>query len=157
MDTRASADILGELRHVLKSRTSLIIAHRIATVKDADHIVVLADGRIVEQGTHQALIARNGAYARMVDRELKDDRRPEEIEEANAHVRKAKIGRRYNQRQDRDRYLTNITIGSFTPLLVSDFAGVRHVDRGGSHVTGHAAAYPARGGSARSALGIYLA
>ncbi len=89
VDTRTSADILGELRHVLKSRTSLIIAHRIATVKDADHIVVLADGRIVEQGTHQALIARNGAYARMVDRELKDDRRPEEIEEANAHVRKA--------------------------------------------------------------------
>lgn len=89
VDTRTAADILAELRHVVASRTSLIIAHRIATVKDADHIVVMADGRIVEQGTHHALIAKNGAYARMVERELKDDTQTDEIEEVSAHVRKA--------------------------------------------------------------------
>jgi ATP-binding cassette, subfamily B, multidrug efflux pump len=73
VDTQTAADILGDLRQVLKSRTSLIIAHRIATVKDADFIVVMDEGAIVEVGTHQALIARDGLYARMVDRELRGE------------------------------------------------------------------------------------
>lgn len=73
VDTRTAGDILSDLRTVLRSRTSLIIAHRIATVKDADHIVVMAEGRIVEQGTHTQLIANNGFYARMVERELKQE------------------------------------------------------------------------------------
>jgi ATP-binding cassette, subfamily B, multidrug efflux pump len=73
VDTQTAADILADLRQVLKTRTSLIIAHRIATVKDADHIIVMAEGRVVEQGTHQELIARNGDYARMVERELREE------------------------------------------------------------------------------------
>jgi ATP-binding cassette subfamily B protein len=73
VDTQTAADILSELRQVLQTRTSLIIAHRIATVKDADHIVVMNNGEIVEQGTHADLIAQNELYARMVERELKDD------------------------------------------------------------------------------------
>jgi ATP-binding cassette, subfamily B, multidrug efflux pump len=72
VDTKTSADILGDLRHVLRTRTSIIIAHRIATVKDADLIVVMDEGRIVEQGNHASLIAQNGMYARMVERELQD-------------------------------------------------------------------------------------
>jgi ATP-binding cassette subfamily B protein len=72
VDTHTAADILSELRHVLRTRTSLIIAHRIATVKDADRIVVMADGRIVEQGKHGELIARGGFYARMAERELQE-------------------------------------------------------------------------------------
>jgi ATP-binding cassette subfamily B protein len=70
VDTHTAADILSELRHVLRTRTSLIIAHRIATVKDADFIVVMNDGRIVEQGNHPDLIAQGGFYAQMVEREL---------------------------------------------------------------------------------------
>jgi ATP-binding cassette, subfamily B, multidrug efflux pump len=73
VDTQTAADILADLRQVLKTRTSLIIAHRIATVKDADLIIVMSDGQIVEQGTHDELIARDGLYARMVERELKDE------------------------------------------------------------------------------------
>lgn len=73
VDTHTAADILSDLRHVLRTRTSLIIAHRIATVKDADHVVVMDNGQIVEEGTHDTLIARGGMYARMVERELKTE------------------------------------------------------------------------------------
>ncbi|MBC8171932.1 MAG: ABC transporter ATP-binding protein [Anaerolineae bacterium] len=73
VDTQTAADILADLRKVLKTRTSFIIAHRVATVKDADSIIVMVDGQIVEQGTHQELIARHGVYTRMVERELKEE------------------------------------------------------------------------------------
>ena len=75
VDTHTAADILAELRSVLNTRTSLIIAHRIATVKDADHIFVMDNGRIIENGTHDSLIALNGAYTQMVERELKEEDR----------------------------------------------------------------------------------
>jgi ATP-binding cassette, subfamily B, multidrug efflux pump len=79
VDTQTAAEILGDLRQVLRTRTSLIIAHRIATVKDADLIIVMDEGGIVEQGTHESLIRRGGMYAGMVERELTEEKAQQEI------------------------------------------------------------------------------
>jgi ATP-binding cassette subfamily B protein len=70
IDMHTAADILGDLKHVLRHRTSVLIAHRIATVKDADLIVVMDGGRVIEQGTHDELVALGGLYTSMVEREL---------------------------------------------------------------------------------------
>jgi ATP-binding cassette subfamily B protein len=70
VDTHTAAEILGGLREVMQDRTSIIIAQRIATVKDADRIIVLHDGRIVEQGAHRELVQQGGRYAAMYRREL---------------------------------------------------------------------------------------
>ena len=70
VDTNTAAQILKELRSVMQDRTSIIIAQRIASVKDADQIVLLHDGRIIEQGVHRELIAFGGHYASMYRREL---------------------------------------------------------------------------------------
>ncbi len=70
VDTYTEAEILGRLRGVMRERTSIVVAHRISTVKDADEILVLDDGRIAERGSHRALLERDGLYARMYRRQL---------------------------------------------------------------------------------------
>jgi ATP-binding cassette subfamily B protein len=70
VDTHTAAQILAALREVTRGRTSIIIAQRVATVKDADQIIVLDEGRIVERGSHQELLRRGGRYAAMYRREL---------------------------------------------------------------------------------------
>ncbi len=70
VDTHTAAEILRHLRRVMEGRTTIIIAQRIATVKDADEIVVLEDGAIVERGTHPDLVRLDGRYAAMYRREL---------------------------------------------------------------------------------------
>ncbi len=70
VDTHTAAEILRNLRKVMQGRTSILIAQRIATVKDADQIVVLHNGAIVERGTHAELVQLNGRYAGMYKREL---------------------------------------------------------------------------------------
>ncbi len=65
LDSATEADIQSALREVSNRRTTLVIAHRLSTVTDADEIIVMDGGRIVERGTHEALIARDGAYAEM--------------------------------------------------------------------------------------------
>jgi ATP-binding cassette subfamily B protein len=70
VDTHTAAEILRNLRRVMQGRTSILIAQRIATVKDADQIVVLHHGTIVEQGAHAELVQLNGRYAAMYKREL---------------------------------------------------------------------------------------
>ncbi len=73
VDTKTAAEILTSLRTVLKTRTSIIIAQRMATVKDCDFIVVMDNGTIIENGTHDELIAAGGLYASMVDREAQQE------------------------------------------------------------------------------------
>jgi ATP-binding cassette subfamily B protein len=70
VDTHTAAEILAGLREVMKGRTSIIIAQRIATVKEADRAIVLHEGRIVEQGSHRELVQAGGRYAAMYRREL---------------------------------------------------------------------------------------
>jgi ATP-binding cassette subfamily B protein len=65
LDTHTERDIESALRAVSARRTTLVIAHRLSTVVDADEILVLADGRIVERGTHRELLAAGGTFARM--------------------------------------------------------------------------------------------
>jgi len=73
VDTYTEEKILRELRGIMRGRTSLIVSHRISTVKDADLICVLDHGRIVERGTHDQLISLNGAYADLYRRQLLEE------------------------------------------------------------------------------------
>jgi ATP-binding cassette subfamily B protein len=69
VDAHTEEEILRGLREVMKGRTCVVIAHRISTVKESDLIVALDEGGIAEQGTHEALVARGGLYAEMVQRQ----------------------------------------------------------------------------------------
>src|SRR3546814_448203 len=78
LDTRTEAEIQSALADVSRSRTTIVIAHRLSTVVDADEIVVLDAGRVAERGTHQQLMARAGIYADMWARQQADREKEEE-------------------------------------------------------------------------------
>ncbi len=73
VDTYTEEKILGHLRRIMRGRTSLIVSHRVSTVKDADFIAVLEDGRIAERGSHDTLIARGGLYAELYEKQLLEE------------------------------------------------------------------------------------
>lgn len=70
VDTKTEENILKRLKEIMRERTSIIIAHRISTIKDADEIIVLDDGEIVERGNHEYLLSLNGIYAEMYQKQL---------------------------------------------------------------------------------------
>ena len=69
VDAETEDEILRELKQFMRRRTTLLISHRISTVRDADQIVYLKDGEIIEQGTHDELVARRGAYYELYRRQ----------------------------------------------------------------------------------------
>ena len=67
LDTESERLVQDALENMMKNRTSIVIAHRLSTIQNADLIVVMQKGEIVEQGNHSELLGKNGAYKRLVE------------------------------------------------------------------------------------------
>jgi ATP-binding cassette subfamily B protein len=74
LDSKTEKSIQAELRQISENRTTLVIAHRLSTIVDADQILVMHDGEIVERGDFRALIAANGKFAEMWRLQQEEDR-----------------------------------------------------------------------------------
>jgi len=73
VDTETEENILNNLKDIMHGKTSIIISHRVSSVKNADNIIVLENGVVAEQGTHQQLISSNGIYADLYQRQLLEE------------------------------------------------------------------------------------
>ncbi len=73
LDSDSEAEVQKALEELMKGRTVFVIAHRLSTIRNAHRIVVLSDGKLAEEGTHEELIALNGEYRRLYDLQFKDD------------------------------------------------------------------------------------
>ena len=67
LDTESERLVQVALENMMKNRTSVVIAHRLSTIQNADHIVVMQKGQIVEQGTHMELLKKQGMYKKLVE------------------------------------------------------------------------------------------
>ena len=72
LDSESEVKVQLALESLKKDRTTIVIAHRLSTIENADHIIVLDDGKIAEQGGHKQLMQANGLYSRMVSRDFMD-------------------------------------------------------------------------------------
>ena len=72
IDTETEKEILNNLNKITKNRTTLIVSHRISSVKNADHIIVLELGKIIQQGTHNQLIDKDGYYKALYEKQLQE-------------------------------------------------------------------------------------
>lgn len=73
VDTNTEEEILRELKEVMKDRTSIIISHRISSIRNADNIIVITNGKIKEEGTHDELIKRQGIYYNIYLKQLLEE------------------------------------------------------------------------------------
>lgn len=73
IDTVTEKLIQDAIEHLMDGRTSFVIAHRLSTIRQADVILVVHDGRIIEQGTHSELIAKKGAYYNLYTRQFQEE------------------------------------------------------------------------------------
>jgi len=76
LDAQSERLVQVALEHLMKGRTTLVIAHRLATIRDADKILVLDGGRIIDQGTHDQLVAKGGRYAELAKLQFRMDDLP---------------------------------------------------------------------------------
>ena len=67
VDTRTEQQIQEAMRELMKEKTCFVIAHRLSTVRTADHILVMKDGQVIEQGTHDSLMKANGFYRELYE------------------------------------------------------------------------------------------
>ncbi len=72
LDTESEMEVQKALENLMRGRTTFVIAHRLSTIKYADRIIVLVNGRIVEEGTHDALLAQSGEYKKLYDMQFRD-------------------------------------------------------------------------------------
>jgi len=73
LDTEAEIEVQEALDNLMKGRTTLVIAHRLSTIRNADRIIALVNGKIVEEGDHEALLAKKGEYYRLYNLQFKDE------------------------------------------------------------------------------------
>jgi len=73
LDSDAETEVQSALENLMKGRTTLVIAHRLSTIRNADRIIVLSDGRIVEEGTHESLMALQGEYFRLYSMQFREE------------------------------------------------------------------------------------
>ncbi len=97
LDPNAEKIVQQALDRVSKDRTTIVIAHKLSTIRNADNIAVLADGAVIEQGTHDDLLTRNGAYARLVKAQDLGKAGAEESGEEKEEVRQMELIRTQTQ------------------------------------------------------------
>jgi ATP-binding cassette subfamily B protein len=76
IDTSTEEQILNNLGRIMKNKTSILISHRVSSIKNADHILVMDEGKIIEQGTHEALIDLKGSYFDLYEKQLLEEQIP---------------------------------------------------------------------------------